>query len=808
MQSLVIRIFGIVQGVGFRPFVHRLAIEHELCGTVANKGSLVEVFVQAQENFKEKSTCFLQELPRRAPKRSLIMKVSHESCDLPAFSDFTIIESEKEKGDIFVSPDIAICEDCAAELMNPKDRRYLHPFINCTACGPRLSILDSMPYDRERTSMHAFPMCALCHHEYHDPQSRRYDAQPVCCNDCGPSLSLMRPDGIAITAVEELLAAFPRAKSCLEACQPPQRSLLLPIHWARAALAAGAIVAIKGIGGFHLACAADKQEAVATLRARKHRPSKPFAVMFRDLASVKGACQVSDKEEELLTGWQKPIVLLERKEQGTKLASGLAPDNPYLGVLLPYTPLHHLLFDLPDGLVMPEALVMTSGNISGAPICHTEALVLKELSGLADLVLGHNREIRVRCDDSVVMSLQDSLATLRRSRGFAPLPQVTSSAFQGSVLAIGSELKNTFCLAKDNLFYLSPHVGDLEDLRTVEALQETVKRLEELLEISPTAIACDTHPSYASRRVAEELSQSRHLPLFPCQHHRAHVLSCMAENDVFEPVLGLALDGTGDGCDGTIWGGEVLLCDLETSQRLASFEPFPHTGGDTASRQGWRIAVSVLTDLFGKNEALAIAQKLGLGRDLGLSEQELALQSLVTQRRLNTVFSTSSGRLFDAAAALLGFASASSFEGEAAMKLEFAAERALNHGDTAKIAIASALIGNRESGAKYHLPTTSLLATLTQAAIDGLSREALALRFHQALAEMLAQACVVGREELGVNTCALTGGVFQNRLLSCLVQEKLVALGLNVLTHHAVPANDGGLALGQAVYAMHKLQTA
>ena len=805
MQSLVIRIFGIVQGVGFRPFVHRLAMEHELLGTVANKGSLVEVFVQAREGLADKVEHFLADLTRRAPKRSLIMKVTREACDLAPFTDFAIIESEKEKGDIFVSPDIAICEDCAAELWDPTNRRYLHPFINCTACGPRLSILDGMPYDRERTSMRNFPMCEACSQEYHDPKTRRYDAQPVCCHDCGPHLTLEDTQGRSIASYEELCARFPRVQTLAHTSFSLSHALL-PIHLARLALASGAIVAIKGIGGFHLACAADNDDAVKELRARKHRPSKPFAIMLRNLAAIKAICRVSAKEEELLTGWQKPIVLLEHVDQGA-LSSLLAPGNPTLGVLLPYTPLHHLLFDLPDGLSFPKALVMTSGNISGAPICHTEAQVRQELGAITDLVLGHNREIRVRCDDSVICCLGEKTWPLRRSRGYAPLPQVLTQDFHGSVLAVGSELKNTFCLARDNLFYLSPHVGDLEDVRTVDALLATITRLEELLEITPSAIACDTHPSYTSRRVAEELSHKRGIPLIFCQHHISHILSCMAEHDVFSPVLGLALDGTGDGQDGTIWGGELILCDLTQSKRLASLTPFPHTGADLASREGWRVAVSMLTELLGEEKTLSAFSQLGVHTASSHSEKELALQSLLTRRRLNTVFSTSCGRLFDATSAILGIAEVSRFEGEAAMQLQFAAERALKRGDSPITLSQKPLRKNDADGASYHMPQGELFVALLEEALRGCDRDRLALSFHESLATMLVQACVLAREETGVGTCALTGGVFQNRLLARLVFTKLTKQGFRVLCHHTVPANDGGLALGQAVYAMQQLQT-
>ena len=787
MLTQMIRIFGIVQGVGFRPFVHRLATRFGLLGTVANKGSFVEVFLQCPHaNHRESREEFLHSLRKEAPKRSLIMKIQQEELDLPPFSAFSIIESEKEEGAIFVSPDIAICPDCHKELFTPANRRFLHPFINCTACGPRLSILESMPYDRERTSMHSFPMCEACHEEYTNPATRRFDAQPVCCHACGPRVYLY--------ALEEE-KAFPVIAKDKEA-----------IRLSRKALMEGKILAIKGIGGFHLACDAHNDEAVARLRKRKHRPFKPFALMMKDDTTVRHYCLLSKEADELLKGWQKPILILDRKEKETgneSLSSHLAPHNPTLGLMLPYTPLHLLLFSLPDGQSMTDCLVMTSGNISGAPICHTDALVQKELCGIADLVLSNNRDIRIRCDDSVVDGRKD-LALIRRSRGYAPLPHMLSQSWQGSVLGIGSELKNTFCLGKNDLFYCSPHVGDLSDVRTCDALKETITRLCDLLEIQPSVVACDTHPAYSSVLLAKELD----LPLFPIQHHHAHILSCLAENDTVEPVIGIALDGTGDGQDGTIWGGEILHVNGTQFSRLLSLSPFPHTGGDTASREGWRIAVSLLAEAYGVEEAQKKAHSLGL------SEEAIRMQALLTQKRINTVFSTSSGRLFDAVSALLGYTLFSSYEGHAAQSLQFGAERALKRQE--RLAVDEKFLPFERKtnvGAPLWLPTNELFYTIAEKAnafakkgVLEDNRDILALFFHKAFASIMISGACHAREITGLTHCALSGGVMQNSLLTHLLKEGLEANGFRVLQHRLIPANDGGISLGQAVYAMMSIQ--
>ncbi len=538
-----IRVYGVVQGVGFRPTVSRHAAETGICGSVCNRGPYVEIFAQEEAS---RVAAFLDALEHRPPPRAAILKVDVKEAEIRPLAGFQIIESAKTGGEIFIPPDIAVCETCKAELFDPANRRYLHPFINCTCCGPRLTILDGLPYDRERTSMGAFPLCPDCAAEYHDPASRRYDAQPVCCPDCGPEVCL--------------LGRTERGRTAITA--------------ARRTIRAGGIVAVKGIGGFHLCCDATNPEAVLLLRARKRRPRKPFAVMVRDMETAVRECVFGAAEAEILDGHQKPILLLPRRADG-KICPQTAPDNPRLGVMLPYAPVQLLLFDYDDGLQMPDCLVMTSGNESGAPICRDDAEARQALTPLCDCILSHNREIRIRADDTVMDSFQGQPYMIRRSRGWAPLPVWTGGGFHGQVLAVGGELKNCFCIGINELFYPSPYVGDLGDVRTAEALEETIRRFQTLLEAKPEAVACDLHPGYHSAALSREMG----LPVVPVQHHYAHILSCMAENDSFAPTLGLSFDGTGYGTDGTIWGGELLECSLSGFERLGSVTPFLQAGG-------------------------------------------------------------------------------------------------------------------------------------------------------------------------------------------------------------------------------------
>ena len=701
---------------------------------------------------------------------------------------FQIIESEKEEGEIFVSPDIAICPECKKELYDKNDRRYLHPFINCTCCGPRLTILDSLPYDRERTSMKEFPMCPSCADEYHNPDTRRYDAQPVCCNDCGPEVYLIG-----------------REERGREA-----------ITYTRKTIASGGIVAIKGIGGFHLCCNATSEEAVQRLRKLKRRPVKPFAVMAQDMEAVKKICKVSEEQEKILTGHQKPILLLDKLPGETGLCESIAPGNPKVGVMLPYAPVQLLLFHYDDGIRMPGLLVMTSGNTSGAPICRDDEEAAEELSHLCDCILSHNRKIRIRADDSVMDFYKGEPYMIRRSRGYAPLPFMVSTPWKGQVIAVGGELKNTFCIGVDNRFYPSPYVGDLEDLRTVKALKETIGRLETLLEVQPEVVVCDLHPKYNSTVVAQELG----LPVLKVQHHYAHILSCMAENDCEEKVIGVSFDGTGYGTDGTIWGGEILMADHQEFTRIGSIEPFVQVGGDVSAKEGWRIAVSLIWQNTGnQEETLATVQKLGL-----CTEQEAKVLVTMAQRKLNAVISTSAGRLFDGVSAILGIRRASTFEGEASTALEFAAEawraqeiqkknvdirvKSLKPWMSEKTDIpeSEGTSGSSTEERKFILNTGDIVAHLVQEKLAGEDFGKLAYEFHWALAEQILAACEAAEQETGIRKVALSGGVFQNRLLLELVDDGLTEMGFKVLKHSLIPPNDGGIALGQAVYGMAYVQ--
>lgn len=785
----MIRVYGIVQGVGFRPTVSRHAMARGIRGSVSNKGPYVEIFAQGRQQDVDG---FIGDIENRPPKRAAILKLLVEPVEEPEeFTQFDIIESEKTKGEIFVSPDIAICDECKEEMFDPKNRRYLHPFINCTCCGPRLTILDSLPYDRERTSMKEFPMCPSCVDEYHNPDTRRYDAQPVCCNDCGPEVYLIG-----------------REERGREA-----------ITYTRKTIASGGIVAIKGIGGFHLCCDATSEEAVQRLRKLKRRPVKPFAVMAQDLETVKEVCQVSEEQEKILTGHQKPILLLDKlinqpnkQETEGKLCESIAPGNPKVGVMLPYAPVQLLLFHYDDGIEMPKLLVMTSGNTSGAPICRDDHEAVEELSYLCDCILSHDRKIRIRADDSVMDFYKGEPYMIRRSRGYAPLPFMVSTPWKGQVIAAGGELKNTFCIGVDNRFYPSPYVGDLEDLRTVKALKETIGRLETLLEVQPEVVVCDLHPKYNSTVVAEELG----LPVLKVQHHYAHILSCMAENDCEEKVIGVSFDGTGYGTDGTIWGGEILMADHQGFTRIGSIEPFVQVGGDVSAKEGWRIAVSLIWQNTGNpEETLATVQKLGL-----CTEQEAKVLVTMAQRKLNAVTSTSAGRLFDGVSAILGIRRASTFEGEASTALEFAAEawraqeiqkknvdirvKSLKMWMTEKKDIPEnpGTSASSTEERKFVLNTGDIVAHLVQEKLAGEDSGKLAYEFHRALAEQILAACEAAEQETGIKKVALSGGVFQNRLLLELVDDGLAERGFEVLKHSLIPPNDGGIALGQAAYGM------
>ena len=736
MVTKRIKVYGIVQGVGFRPTVARHAASLGIKGSVSNLGPYVEIYAQGEEPQVDKFTDLIRTMP---PKRAAILKMDIKDKVVPAYDDFNIIESAKTTGEIFVSPDIAICDECLEELFDKNNRRYLHPFINCTCCGPRLTILDALPYDRERTSMKEFPMCPDCAKEYYDPATRRYDAQPVCCNKCGPEVFILDDE--------------------------EKRKGREAITYVRKVIADGGIAAIKGIGGFHLACNAYDNDAVKRLRELKHRPSKPFALMMRNEEEVLKNCYIEDYQRSILTGHQKPIILLKRRED-SMLAEQAAPDNPMLGCMLPYAPVQSLIFDYDDDIKMPSCLVMTSGNLSGLPICRNDDDVRAEIRSYCDVVLTHNRKIIIRADDSVMDFYDGKPYMIRRSRGYAPLPYMMTKQFKGSVIAYGGELKNTFCVAVNSLMYPSSYIGDLTDLKGKNALKESAERMLDLLEAKPSYAVCDLHPLYNSSAAAEESG----LPLIRVQHHYAHILSCMAENDFTEDVIGISLDGTGYGTDGTI-----------------HIRPFLHTGGDIASREGFRIAISMLIDIFG-DEAEARCNELGLIR-----QGSFKTYKVMHDNRINTSVSTSCGRLFDAASAILGIRYEQSFEGEAATALEF---KAMEYEGDKDIGTMDLIDGDV-------IATDRIIRYLAAERLKGTDIRKLAYAFHYLLAKGAAQMAMA--KSGSIKTVALSGGCYQNKLLTKLTEQELKENGYNVLLHSMVPPNDGGIALGQALYGMHKI---
>lgn len=801
MVCRLIRIYGIVQGVGFRPFVSRLADRYGISGSVCNKGSYVEIIARADEPVIGD---FVHAIEAEAPERSAIVKVKvmDYPLDIEAQSGFEIALSKHEDGQIFVSPDIATCPDCARELFDKNNRRYLHPFINCTQCGPRLTILDSMPYDREKTSMAGFPMCEACSDEYTDMDSRRYHAQPVCCNDCGPELYTL-VGGASGTGRHE--GAY-GAAALLET---------------RTVIRNGGIAAIKGIGGFHLCCDAGSEAAVQRLRQLKARPMKPFAVMMRDLEVVGRECRLEPEMEPLLTGPQKPIILIPRRHDSVesaeldsniqeeiktnsqirhrlRIAASVAPNNPNLGVMLPYTPVHMLLFDYPDDETISDILVMTSGNPSGAPICMNDEEALKYLSPMCDIILSNSRDIRIRADDTVMAFYRSKPYMIRRSRGYSPLPIVAKRESSYAALGIGGELKNAFCLGDKGLFYPSPYIGDMADMRSVRALEAATTRMERLLEIQPDIIVGDMHPGYNTSEMARVIAEREGVPVMEVQHHHAHMVSCMAENEYEGTALGVTFDGTGYGPDGTIWGGEFLLGDESGYERVGSIAPFIHAGGDIASREGWRIAYSMISTALGSEAANRIGETLGLGDGKGRQSIDFMLGN-----NINTVKSTSAGRLFDAVSAVLGIKSASTFEGEASMALQFAAERAEAQGIS--LAPYEGRLMNIDEE-QFELCTDTLLMELAARSLADQDTDQLAYFFHKALADMIVIACCYQRTRCEVNVVALSGGVFQNLLLLKLVDEGLEREGFKVLKHGVVPTNDGGIALGQAAAGIAALR--
>jgi hydrogenase maturation protein HypF len=752
---------GVVQGVGFRPFVHRIASELGLAGFVGNDSAAV--FVEAQGE-RARVDEFGLRLRSEAPPLARITAVSVTdlAADTTCGREFQIVASQTVSGATTpIPPDIAVCDDCVAELFDPHDRRYRHPFVTCTNCGPRFTIIRELPYDRPATTMSAFAMCERCAAEYYDPANRRFHAQPIACPDCGPSLWFRSPTG-GVTGSDAALAATQRA------------------------LAAGAVVAIKGIGGYHLACAVDDDTVVGALRARKARGAKPFAMLVRDLDVARRYAYVDTAEAAVLSSPARPIVLLRRlpRNNTAPVADAVAPGSPLLGLMLPYSPVHHLLLaPVPSAAErVPDALVLTSANRSDEPICFTEADAASRLSPLCDAVLDHNRPIHVPCDDSVVRVVDGRELPIRRSRGYAPLP-VDLGRDGPAVLAVGGELKNTFCLTDGSRAYMSGHIGDMETLETLRAFERAVGQLSEIRH-QPARLAADLHPGYQTRNWAERHADAR--PLDLVQHHHAHVVSLLAEHGrLGEPTIGVSFDGTGYGCDETIWGGEILALGRDSHRfvRVGHLLAVPLPGGDAAVRNPWRMALSQLW-------TAGVDWTPDLAPVAAVTAAELRLIRSQLDSNAGCVACSSMGRLFDAVASLLGVRHRIDYEGQAAIELEVLADSASAQAAQLRMDVRTDAV----------IDPTGMVRAIVSALRAGVEPAALAAGFHRAVADAVSE--VVSLVAGEVRVVGLTGGVFQNVLLLHQCRQRLQQKGFEVLTHHAVPPNDGGLALGQAAVSV------
>lgn len=767
-ERRAVRVQGIVQGVGFRPFVYALAHRCGLSGCVRNDAEGVRIEVEGAPGDLE---CFLRALVGEAPPLARVEAVTWEPLPLAGDSGFHIDASRSAPARrTLVSPDVATCGACLRELFDTRDRRYRYPFINCTDCGPRFTIVRGVPYDRPLTTMAGFAMCERCRVEYEDPANRRFHAQPNACPDCGPQVRLVDPAGRELQAGAD------------------------PLRQAAALLRAGAVLAVKGLGGYHLACDPCNPRAVAALRARKARQDKPFALMARDIDDAGELCEVRPEEAELLQRPARPIVLLERRP-GCRVDPAVAPRQRTLGVMLAYTPLHHLLLG-EAGL----PLVMTSGNRSDEPIAYRDEDAFEQLAGIADAFLVHNRPIHVRCDDSVLaLGARGAAFPIRRSRGYAPAPLRLAEPVSRPLLACGAELKAAFCLAREQHAFVSHHIGDLQNYETLRSYVEAVESYSRLFDIQPQAIACDLHPEYFATRHAHEAAAVAGLPLVEVQHHEAHVASCLADNErpTGERVIGVAFDGTGLGTDGAVWGGEVFTGSVrEGFLRRAHLEYVPLPGCDAAVRRPSRMVVSYLAALYGLEDMLRLP--LAPLRDLG--EREVRCLARMAEQGVNSPPTSSAGRLFDAVAVLLGLPGAHrpTYEGQAAVELELAADPEAR-GEAYPVPL-------RAGEGSWIFELRELIRAIVEDLRRGESPGRIAARFHVSLAAALDDCCRRLRDWEGLGAVALSGGCFQNRLLLALLTERLDASGFQVYTHGRVPANDGGLALGQAVLADQRLR--
>ncbi len=758
-----IQVRGIVQGVGFRPFVYKLANDLGVGGFILNTSSGVTIEVEGDEAALDR---FLQLLQSHPPPLANVQDVSASPLEPLGIHAFEIRESEPRNHEFaLISPDVAICADCRREVGDPQDRRFGYSFTNCTNCGPRYTIIQDIPYDRPMTTMAGFRMCNQCEAEYHDPANRRFHAQPNACPQCGPSITLTHSgSGIGIDS--------------------DSRSALATV---RRLLRDGEIVGVKGLGGFQFACDAQNDSAVRALRTRKKRSDKPFALMVRGVDSAEEIAYVTEADRKLLLSPAHPIVILRRRSGG-KIATDVAPGNDTIGVMLAYTPLHLFLFG--ERFEDPSefmALVMTSGNLSDEPIVIANQEASEHLAGVAGWFLTHNRDIYMRVDDSVARTFAGSPRILRRSRGYAPHP-IDLGYSLGELLACGAELKSTFCLTKGQYAILSQHIGDLENYETLEFFKETLANLSKLFRVSPQAVAHDLHPQYMSSRFAADLS----LPKIGVQHHHAHIASCMADNGLRGKVMGIAFDGTGYGVDGHIWGGEFMTADFVGFDRRAHFRYVPMPGGDTAVRQPWRMALSWLRESFGSS----LPAQLPLFRNV--PEREVEVVSRMIARGINTSLTSSCGRLFDAVASLIGLRHEVTFEGQAAIELETASEHGIDETYPFEI----------DSSEPAQIDMRPAIREIVSELLKGRSRSVIASRFHNTIALIVGEMCRRIRSTERLTRVCLSGGTFQNVYLAERCSAVLEHLGFEVFLHKDVPPNDGGISLGQAVIANETLKGA
>lgn len=786
-KAYKLKITGIVQGVGFRPFVYGLAKSLSLFGKVWNEGADVDILIEGESSSIER---FISRIEVEAPPLSKINSLDYVETEVHGYSDFSIDESIKgERKNIYISSDTGTCKDCTNEMLDSSNHRYLYPFINCTNCGPRFTIIKGVPYDRPLTTMSEFNMCDDCKKEYTDPLNRRYHAQPICCPKCGPKVVLTDNKGNEIN--DESDPNFPVKKAI---------SLLKD----------GKILAIKGLGGFHLVCDATNENAVTTLRMRKHRDDKPFALMIRDVETVKNYCIVSEEEKKLLLSEKRPIVLLKKRLDSYKvevnISKGVAAGNPNLGVMIPYTPLHQLLFENIDGELNPlSVLVATSGNISSEPIAYKNQKALEELSDIADYFLINNRDIYIRTDDSVTRIFNNKEFVIRRARGYVPTPVSIESVDGPQILACGGELKSTFCLNKENDFYISHHIGDLENAETLKSFEDGIEHFKRLFEINPEVIAYDLHPEYLSTKYAKELNIKEKVAI---QHHHAHIASCMGENGVKGEVIGVAFDGTGYGLDGRIWGGEFFVGSYEKFHRVAYFDYVKLIGGERAVKEPWRMAVSYLKSV-GRMDNEYFFDRI---ERFGVSKNEMEVALKMYEKGFNSPLTSSAGRLFDAASALCGVRNKINYEGQAAIEFEQKADLRFNkvfgyeiykkeQESREQLEKFKARSSIKDEDFCYIIKLQEMFLEIANLIDEGTTIGEISGRFHHTIANIILDTCIKIRDEAGITQVVLSGGVFQNITLLSLSSILLENNNFKVYTHSRVPTNDGGISLGQALIA-------